>query len=93
MLREWHGVAGPVRHDVHRTYRAAFAADEAPIDRRTGQILGQGVEPDVDHASIALTPRTLDVAGYVTVGEPFCRTAGWVSVCSSRLWSLRSHCG
>jgi hypothetical protein len=47
--------------------------------------LGQGVEPDVDHAPIA---PTLDVAGHVTVGDPFRRTAGRVFACPSRLWSL-----
>ena len=38
------------------------------------------------------TARTLDVAGYVAVREPFGRTAGWVSVVRS-CTSLRSHRG
>ena len=73
MPGEWHGTADsvmPVRHDVHRTRGAAFLADEAPADRRPGQILGQDVQPDIDHAPIALAARTLDVAGHVTVGDP-----------------------
>jgi hypothetical protein len=56
MLGEWHGVAGsvmPVWHDVHRTRDATFLADEAPADCRPGQILGQGIEPNIDHAPIA----------------------------------------
>ena len=86
MPGEWHGSGSPVMpvwHDVHRTCGAAFLADEAPADRRPGQILGQGVQPDIDHASIAITARTLDVAGYVTVREPFGRAAGWVFVSRS----------
>jgi hypothetical protein len=61
----------PVWHDVHRTFDAAFLADEATADRRPRQSLGQGVEPDVDHPPIALTARTLDVAGHVTLSNPF----------------------
>ena len=79
MPREWHSVANPVMpvgHDVHRTRGAAFLADEAPGDCRPRQILGQGVQPDIDHASIALTARTLDVTGYVAVRDPF-RRASW----------------
>jgi len=56
MLGEWHGSASsvmPVWHDVHRTGDAALLADEAPTDHRPGLVLGQGVEPDVDHAPIA----------------------------------------
>ena len=71
---EWHGSAVPVMpvwHDVHRTCRATLLAAEAPSDRRPGQVLGQGVQPDIDHPSIALSARTLDVAGYVTVSDPF----------------------
>jgi hypothetical protein len=72
VLGEWHGPADsvmPVWHDVHRTGDAALLADETPTDHRPGLVLGQGVEPDVDHASIALSARTLEVAGYVAVGE------------------------
>ena len=65
----------PVRHDVHRAGGATFLADEAPGDCRPGQILGQGVERDVDHASIAGAGRALDVAGHVTVGAPASRGA------------------
>ena len=43
------------------------------------------------HAPIALATRTLDVAGHVTVGDPFRRAAWWVFVCP--LFSLRSHRG
>jgi len=91
VLGEWHGPADsvvPVWHDVHRTGDAALLADEAPTDHRPRLVLGQGVE----HASIALTGRTLNVAGYMAVGEPFCRAAGWVLACPSRL-SFLSHCG
>jgi hypothetical protein len=50
--------------------------------------LGQGIQPNIDHAPIALTARTLDVAGHVAVGDPFRRAARWVFACPSRLWSL-----
>jgi hypothetical protein len=94
MPGEWHGVTGsvmPVRHDVHRTCDAAFLAEEVPTDRRPRQILGQGVQPDIDHPPIALTARTLDVAGHVTIREPFRRAAKWVFACP--LLSLQSHRG
>ena len=87
MPGEWHGGGSPVMpvwHDVHRTCSATLLADETPTDRRPGQVLGQGVQPDIDHASIAFTARTLDVAGYVAVREPFRRTAGWVFVVDAR---------
>jgi hypothetical protein len=77
MPGQWHGAADsvmPVRHDVHRTFDAAFLAEEATADRRPGQFLGQGVQPDIDHPSIALG-RALDFAGHVTVREPFGRGA------------------
>jgi hypothetical protein len=45
----------PVRHEVHRTFGAAFLADQAPTDLRPGQVLGQGIQPDIDHPPIALT--------------------------------------
>jgi len=96
MPGEWHGPADsvmPVRYDVHRTGDAALLADEAPTDHRPGLVLGQGVEPDVDHAPITAAARTLDVAGHMTVGEPFCRAARWVFAGPSRLRSLRSHYG
>jgi hypothetical protein len=64
----------PVWQDVHRTGGAAFLADEAPGDCRSRQILGQGVQPNIDHPSIALG-RTLDIAGYVTASDPFRRSA------------------
>jgi len=79
MLGEWHGLTRsvmPVWHDVHRTGRSALLADEAPADDRPGLILGQGVQPDVDHAPIAVAARALDIAGHVTVGEPFRRPPG-----------------
>ena len=68
MPGEWHGGGGPVmpvRHDVHRTRCAALLTDEAPADRRPGQVLRQGVQSDINHTSIALAGRTLDVAGHV----------------------------
>ena len=65
----------PVRHDVHRTRCAALLTDEAPADRRPGQVLRQGVQSDINHTSIALGGRTLDVAGHVTVGAPASRGA------------------
>jgi hypothetical protein len=68
----------PVRHDVHSTCGATFLADEARADRRPGQVLRQGVQSDIVHASIARTARTLDVAGYGAVREPFCRAAGGI---------------
>ena len=83
---KWHGAAGsviPVWHDVHRTRGAAFVADETPTDRRLGQVQGQGSQPDVDHPSIAFAARALDVAGHVTVGDPFRRRAKRVNVCRS----------
>jgi hypothetical protein len=40
--------------------------------------LRQGIQSDIDHPSIAITARTLDVAGYVAVREPFRRASGWV---------------
>jgi hypothetical protein len=95
MLGEWHGGASsvmPIWHDVHRSCGTAFLADETPADRRPGQILGEGIQPDVDHPSITLG-RALDVAGHMTVGDPFRRAARWVFFCPSRLWSLRSHPG
>jgi len=85
------GSVMPVWHDVHRTFDATFLADKAAADRRPRQILGQGVQSDIDHAAIALAARTLDVAGHMTVREPVGRTAGRVFACMSRLWSLRSH--
>ena len=93
MLCEWHGLADsvtPVGHDVHRTCRAALLADEAPTDHRARLVLGQGVQADIDHAPIATA---LDVAGYVTVREPFCRAARWVFARPSCVLSLRSHHG
>src|SRR3954466_9666082 len=60
-----HCITGPVMpvwHDLHRTFDAAFLADKAPADRRPGQVLRQGIQPDVDHAVSALTARALDVA-------------------------------
>jgi hypothetical protein len=95
MPGEWQGGGSPVMpvwHDVHRTCSATLLADEPPTDRRPGQILGQGVQPDIDHASIAFVARTFDAAGYVAVREPFRRTAGWVFVVRS-CTSLRSHRG
>jgi hypothetical protein len=95
MLGEWHGVTDsvmPVRYDVHRTGRSACPADEAAADRRPGEVLGQGVQLDVDHAAIAPAARTLDVAGHVAVRNPVCRTARRVFARPSRL-SFRSHCG
>ena len=92
MLGEWHGGGSPVMpvwHDVHRSRDAALLTAETAADLRPGQVLRQDVQPDIDHASIAFTARTLDVAGYVTVREPFGRAAGWVFI--SR--SLRSHRG
>jgi len=84
MLGEWHGLTDsvmPVRQDVHRTRGAALPADEARADFRPGQVLRQGIQSDIDHASIALTARTLDAAGHVPVGEPFGRAARWVFAC------------
>ena len=78
VLGEWHGAADsvmPVRNDVHRTSGTTLLAHDAAADRRPRQIPRQGVEPDVDHASIAFTARTLDVAGYETVRAPFRRGA------------------
>src|SRR5712671_5553923 len=83
MPGEWHGAADsvmPVWHDLHRTCGAAFLADEAPTDRRPRQILGQGVQSDIDQPSITNTTRTLDVAGDVPVRQPFRRAAEWVFV-------------
>jgi len=77
MPREWHGMADsvmPVWRDVHRTCGATFLADKAPADRRPRLVLGQGVQPDIDHTIAAAV--TLDVAGYVAVREPF-RRASW----------------
>ena len=93
MLGEWHSSASsvmPVWHDVHRTRRATFLAHEAAADL---QVLGQGIQSNVDHPTIAIAARTLDVAGHVTVREPFGGTAGCVFAYPSRLWSLRSHRG
>jgi hypothetical protein len=78
MPGEWHGAADsvmPVRHDVHRTCGATFPAHKAAADCRPGQIRGQGVQPNIDHPLTALTARTLDVAGNVTVSDPFRRLA------------------
>jgi hypothetical protein len=86
MLSERYGMGRsvmPVWHDVHRTRDATFLADETRADRRPGQVLWQRVQPDIDHATIATAARTLDVAGYVTVGEPFRRAAGRVCTCPS----------
>jgi hypothetical protein len=80
MLGEWHGGANPVmpvRHDVHRSCGAAFLADETPADRRPGQILGEDIQPDVDHPSIALG-RALDVAGHVPFRDSFRGAAKWI---------------
>ena len=85
MPGEWQGGGSPV-------ISATLLADEPPTDRRPGQILGHGVQPDIDHASIAFVARTFDAAGYVAVREPFRRTAGWVFVVRS-CTSLRSHRG
>jgi hypothetical protein len=85
---EWHGVAGsvmPVWYDVHRTCDATFLADEAAGDRRPRQVLGQRIQPDIDHAAVALTARALDVAGHMAVCDPFRRTARRVFACPSRL--------
>ena len=76
MPGEWHAHVlhvMPVRHDVHRTRSAAFLADKVVADRRPGQVLRQGIQSDVDHATIALSARALNVAGYVAVREPFGR--------------------
>src|SRR5438876_12420702 len=96
MLGEWHGVAGPVMPvwgDVHRTCGAAFLTDEAPTDHRPRLVLGQGVEPDADHAAIATAARTLDVARNVPIGGPIYRAARWVFACRSRMPSRRGHHG
>jgi hypothetical protein len=96
MLGEWHGVTYPVMpvwYDIHRTGNATLLADEAPADRGPRQVLGQGVQLDIDHASIALAARTLDVAGHVAVDDPFRRTARRVFACPSGKWSRRSHPG
>ena len=80
VLGEWHGGAGPVMpvwHDIHRTGGSTLLAAEAPTDRRPGQVLRQGIQPNIDHASIA-NARALDVAGHVAVREPFGRAARWV---------------
>ena len=80
MPGEWHGLTGsvmPVGHDIHRTGGAALLADEAPTDHRPGLVLGQGVEPDVDHAPIAVAARALDIAGHMAVGQPLCWAARW----------------
>ena len=56
MLGEWHGGGGPVmpvRHDVHRTRCAALLTDQAPADRRPGQVLRQGVQSDINHTSLS----------------------------------------
>jgi hypothetical protein len=90
MLSERYGMSRsvmPIWHNVHRTYGAALLADEAPADCRPRQILGQGLQPDIDHASVALTARTLDVAGYVAVREAFRRAA------PGGYWSVRRDCG
>ena len=71
----------PVWHDVHRTRGTAFLANEAAGDCRPRQILGQGIQSDIDHASIAISSRALDVAGNVTFGDPFCRGTKRVIVC------------
>jgi hypothetical protein len=78
----------PVWHDVQRTRSATLLADEAPADSRPGQVLRQGVQSDIDidHPTIALTARTLDVAGHVAVSDPFRRSAKRVFVC--RLWVI-----
>ena len=81
----------PVWHDVHRTRGATLLVDKAPADCRPRQILGQGIQSDIDHPSIALA-RALDVAGHVTVSDPFRRGAKREIVCRSRL-SLGSHRG
>ena len=76
MPGEWHAHVlhvMPVRHDVHRSRSAAFLADKAAADRRPGQVLRQGIQSDVDHATITLSARALNVAGYVAVREPFGR--------------------
>jgi hypothetical protein len=65
----------PVWHDVHRTGGATLLADQAAANLRPGQIRGQGVQPNIDHPLTALTARTLDVAGNVTVSDPFRRLA------------------
>jgi hypothetical protein len=95
MPGEWHGAADsvmPVWHDVHRTRGAAFVADETPTDRRPGQVQGQGSQPDVDHPSIAFAARALDVAGHVTVGDPFspvCQAGKCLSIVSVAAKPLR----
>lgn len=84
MLGEWHGSAVPVmpvRHDVHGSCRAALRAQEAAGDGRPRQIAGQCVEPDVNHAVTTPAARALDVAGHVTVGDPFRWSAKRPPVC------------
>jgi hypothetical protein len=52
-------------------------AHKPPANARPRLILGQGIEPDIDHA-IATMAVTLDVAGNVPVSEPFGGTAGQI---------------
>jgi hypothetical protein len=54
--------------------RRHIACRQAPTDRRPTQVLGQGVQPDIDPTIAAAV--TLDVAGYVAVRESF-RRASW----------------
>ncbi len=64
----------PIRPDVHRTGRAAVAADQMPPDPRPRPILRQAVE---SHVSLvpAVAVAAHDVAGDVALCDPFRRAA------------------
>jgi len=51
----------PVRHDIHRAYRATLLADQTPTDARPKLVLRQRVQPDIDPA--ITTAVALDIAG------------------------------
>src|SRR5438309_1873602 len=51
----WPALSCQFWYDVHRTCYATFLADEAAGDRRPRQVLGQRIQPDINHAAVALT--------------------------------------
>ena len=63
---------------------ATYLGDKAPTDLRPRQILRQSIQPDVDHASMALAARTLDVAGYVPSASQSAGQPGGYFACPSR---------
>ena len=78
----------PVRRDVHRAGGAACLADEPPADNGPRLILGQGVEPNVDHPPVAFAAETVNAAGDMAGLDPLCGTAGRIVACPFRVSTL-----